>query len=65
MVDYQKIRELRAGKGIEQKEFAHIIGASETFVSFLERGLKQPTVAMLKRIADYLDVKMDFLVKQD
>ena len=57
----EKIRLLRVRDGISQDEFAKKLGVSQIYISYIERGLKQPSVKLLKSIADYFKVTTDSL----
>ena len=50
----QRIRELRRSKGLVLRDAAERAGVSEGFLSQVERGLANPSVASLRRIADAL-----------
>jgi transcriptional regulator with XRE-family HTH domain len=50
------IREIRTELGISQEELAHRCGRDRTYYSAVERGVRNPTVASLLRIADALEV---------
>jgi transcriptional regulator with XRE-family HTH domain len=50
----QRIRELRRAKGIILRDAAERAGVSESFLSQVERGLANPSVASLRRIAEAL-----------
>ena len=62
MVDGKKIKELREAAEISQEALARDVGIAQPIMSYIERGLKQPSVSTLKRIADRLNVPMDDLV---
>ena len=62
MINGNKIRYLREDADMTQTEFAQKIGSSHVFVGYVERGIKPPSVALLKRIADVLGVTMDDLM---
>lgn len=47
-----RIREVRRNKGMTLREAAIAAGVSESFLSQVERGLANPSVASLRRIAD-------------
>jgi transcriptional regulator with XRE-family HTH domain len=51
----RNIRRLRVGKGISQEALAVDAGIDRTYVSRLERGLENPTVAVLERLAGALN----------
>ena len=48
----QRIRQVRQKKGMTLREAAEAAGVSESFLSQVERGLANPSVASLRRIAD-------------
>jgi transcriptional regulator with XRE-family HTH domain len=48
----QRIREVRQKKGMTLREAAEAADVSESFLSQVERGLANPSVASLRRIAD-------------
>jgi transcriptional regulator with XRE-family HTH domain len=48
----QRIREVRRKKSMTLREAAEAAGVSESFLSQVERGLANPSVASLRRIAD-------------
>jgi transcriptional regulator with XRE-family HTH domain len=48
----QRIRDVRQKKGMTLREAALAAGVSESFLSQVERGLANPSVASLRRIAD-------------
>lgn len=50
------VRRIRVEKALSQEQLATDSGADRSYVSRLERGLENPTVAMLDRIAKALDV---------
>ena len=58
----EKIKKLLAEKNITLVELAKNVGVTEAFISYVINGYKQPSVAVFKRIADYLGVKMDDLI---
>lgn len=57
-----KIRECRKAKGLTMKQLGEKVGALESSISFYERGLQQPDLDMLKKIADALSVSTDELL---
>jgi transcriptional regulator with XRE-family HTH domain len=50
----QKIRKLREGQGLSLKAVAAAAGVSVSFVSQVERGVANPSVGSLRRLADAL-----------
>lgn len=58
----ERLKALLVEKGIQQAELAENVGVSQAFISYLIKGLKQPSLILIKRIADYLHVPIDELV---
>jgi len=57
------LRKLRVAKGLSQETLAVDAGIDRTYVSRLERGLENPTVAVLERLAGALSAQItDFFV---
>jgi transcriptional regulator with XRE-family HTH domain len=52
----RNIRKIRVAKGLSQEALAVDASIDRTYVSRLERGLENPTVAVLERLAIALDV---------
>jgi transcriptional regulator with XRE-family HTH domain len=55
----RNIRRLRVAKGLSQEMLAVDASIDRTYVSRLERGLENPTVAVLERLASALSVKIN------
>ncbi len=56
------LREARLQKGISQDTLASLCDFDRTYPSLLERGLRSPTLAMVFRIAEALDITPSLLV---
>ena len=54
---------LRTGAGLTQLQLAEILNYSDKAVSKWERGESVPDIFMLKRIADYFGVSVDYLLE--
>lgn len=52
------IRELRAELGISQELLAHIADLDRTYVSGIERGERNPSLANILKLAAALDAKL-------
>lgn len=65
MVDCEKIRSLIAEKKLEQKDVAEAVGVSEQMISYIVRGLREPSVTVLSRIAKVLDCAPGDLIIQE
>src|SRR5271154_2968379 len=57
------LRRLRVGLGVSQEAFAVDAGIDRTYVSRLERGLENPSVAVLEKIAKALCADIEELFK--
>ena len=54
----RNLRRLRVKRGLSQENLAVDAGIDRTYVSRLERVLENPTVAVLERLAEALDVSI-------
>lgn len=57
----ERIRKLRNEIGISQEELSFRSGISQTYVGQLERGLKNPSLEIIEKIANGFDVDLSFL----
>ena len=57
------ILEIRTSKGISQSLLAEFVGVDKSLISRVERGMQQPSVEVLHKIAVALDVSIDNLIK--
>jgi len=56
----EKLRQMRADRGIALKDMAHAIGVTPAYLSALEHGRRgQPTWALLQRIITFFNVIWD------
>jgi transcriptional regulator with XRE-family HTH domain len=58
-----RVREKRERLHLSQEAFADRVGLDRTYVSGIERGRRNPTLATMKRIAEALGVSLEALVK--
>ncbi len=56
------IKNLRKQKGFKQTEFADKCGLSQSYLSSIEKGRKEPTLSILKQIANTLSIPTPVLV---
>lgn len=61
----QNMRALRAERGLSQEELADRSGLDRTYISGVERGVRNPTITVLEKIALGLDVLAYELLKPD
>ena len=58
------LREQRQARGLSQEALALEAGVDRTFVSQLERGIRQPTLTTLWKLAGVLRIAPSELVRQ-
>jgi transcriptional regulator with XRE-family HTH domain len=58
------LRECRAAAKLSQEALAHEAGLERTYISFLERGLRQPSLRVVIALARPLKVAPNELVRQ-
>lgn len=59
-----RIRELRAAKGISQVELAERLSVSKQTISNWENGNILPSIEMLVKLADYFGMTTDYLLER-
>jgi transcriptional regulator with XRE-family HTH domain len=59
----RRVNELRVARNLSQEELAGRAGLDRTYVSAIERGKANPTLIVLLRLAQALDVSLDALVE--
>jgi transcriptional regulator with XRE-family HTH domain len=59
----QRIRELREKRGLSQEGFAEKVGLDRTYISGIERGVRNPTLLTVQRLADGLGISIEKLMK--
>lgn len=57
------LKRIRIDKGISQEDLAYDSDLDRTFISLLERGQRQPTIATLFKLAKSLGIKPSEMVK--
>lgn len=60
----KNVREIRTAAQLSQEEVAIRMGVEQTYVSGLERGVRNPTITTLDRAARALNVKTVELLKE-
>ena len=61
---YQRIRDLREDKDLNQTQVAKILGMSQTGYSKYETGENDIPTAVLIKLADFYDTSVDYLLGQ-
>ena len=59
----ENMRHLRKKKGMTMKELGELVGVAEITISAYETGKREPSLEILCKIADVLDVSLDMLVR--
>jgi transcriptional regulator with XRE-family HTH domain len=68
-IEYQqvfgkRVRELRKERGLSQVELAAKVGIDRSYMGFLERGERNPSLEVIAKIAEALNVTPDELLKK-
>ena len=62
LINYPKLKQLMDSRSVTQAELADAVGVSEAAISYILRGLKQPSLAVAQRMAEFLGVTVDELL---
>ncbi len=57
-----RLRELRRERGLKQDELAKEFGIAQQTISNYEKRIREPDITTLKKMADFFDVSLDFLL---
>ena len=58
------VRRLRRERGLSQEELAARSAVHQTYLSGVERGVRNPTVTVLQKIAEALDLDIGDVVRR-
>mgnify|MGYP003638168456 CR=1 FL=1 len=58
------LRELRISNGLSQEKLAERCDLHDRYISFLERGLRQPTISTIFKLGKALDVPASEIIKR-
>jgi len=61
----QQVKKLRLEAGLSQEEFAEKLGIHRTYMSFIERGQRNPSLKMLFKISRAMKIKLPTLFDFD
>lgn len=64
-MNHIKLKQIRKSKGYTLSNLSSMTGCTSSFLSQLERGLKQPSLEMLRRISNCLEVPIFDLISED
>lgn len=59
----KRLRALREERGWSQEEFADRAGLHRTYVSAVERGVRNPTLSVIERLAKALGMSIEVMSK--
>lgn len=59
------LKQLRNNSKLTQKQISKKLGISITGYAGYEQGIREPDLKMLKKIADFFDVTIDYLVGRE
>lgn len=60
----QKVRQRRKELELSQEAFGHEVGFDRTYISGIERGVRNPSLDAVEKIAQALKVKVELLFKE-
>lgn len=60
-----RIREMREDQGLNQSELAERVGTSQSTISQLEKGKRNPSYRTLQSVADALGVSVSYLLGEE
>lgn len=60
-----RLRELRESKGIFQKHIAEAIYTSKNTISNWEKGVSEPNIEFLIKLADFFQCTVDYLIGRE
>jgi transcriptional regulator with XRE-family HTH domain len=58
------LRKLREKQNLSQEKLAEYCDLDRTYISLLERGLRQPTISTLFKIAEALEMSPSEIIRQ-
>lgn len=61
----KNIKILRASKEIRQKELAKTLGITQNYLSMIENGSKKPSLTLLEKLADILNVPLSMIFSEN
>lgn len=57
-----RLKRMRERRGISRRVLSELCGFSSDMISRLERGVQPPTLSVVKEIADYFDVSVEYML---
>ncbi|MET3726797.1 XRE family transcriptional regulator of biofilm formation [Fictibacillus halophilus] len=66
MVIGENLKKYRTEKGFSMTSLAEKAGVAKSYISALERNIQQnPSIQLLEKIAEVLDISVDHLIKEE
>ncbi len=62
--DFMRLKEIRKSKGISQLKMAIDLNTSQNTISRYETGVREPGINELKKIDDYFNISIDYLLER-
>lgn len=59
----KKIKQLRLGAGLSQERLGEMTGLDRTYISGIERGVRNPSLKNIEKLAKSLNVKVSDLIE--
>ena len=59
----KKVREIRLKKGLSQGDVARRLNLHRSYISGIERGVRNPSLKVIQKVANALDVKVGDILK--
>lgn len=61
----ERLKMLRSARGVLQKDVAALLGIDRTTYVKYEKGVSEPSIETLLKLADYFGVSVDFLLGRE
>ncbi len=60
-----RLKELRKERGLRQRDIADYLSITQMSYSYYERGLREPEIALLIKLAELFNVSVDYLIENE
>lgn len=60
-----RLRSLRSQRGLTQKDFSKLLQLSESAIGMYERDQREPSLELVRRMADFFEVSIDYILGRD
>ena len=61
----ENLKYIRKGKHVSQEQLGHILGFGKNTISQYENGIREPNLDTLKKLSNYFNVSVDYLIGND